>query len=456
MPTLARALALFLLGSALWTAGPIAAEAARRGAVAASAVTLVRNAAGRAGLLRDGKPYFIQGAGANDNRFLDALAAAGGNSVRLWGDERLGETLDAASRLGLTVTAGIWLPQVRGGFNFRDAAAVAKLREQVRATVERHRGHPGLLIWALGNEVEDPEGKDTAVWTVLNDLAKLVKSLDPSHPTMTVIAEIGGEKVPNLHRLCPDIDIVGINTYAGAPTLGARYGKAGGTKPYIVTEFGPPGIWEIGKDPLGAYPEPTSTQKAEIYAGAYRGAVLAQPELCLGAYVFLWGQKQEVTATWFSMFLVDGSRLAPVDVMTEFWTGRPPENRCPAITTLALRGDARVAPGATVEATLVASDPEKNLLRVSWALQRDPETFGTGGDAEKTPPIFPEAIVESSATGARVRLPATPGLYRLFATVRDDHGGAAVANVALRVTGSAAEATGNARRTDSPGARSNR
>ena len=45
---------------------------------------------------------------------------------------------------------------------------------------------------------------------------------------MTVIAELGGEKVKNLHRLCPDIDIVGINSYGGAASVPQRYRKAGG------------------------------------------------------------------------------------------------------------------------------------------------------------------------------------------------------------------------------------
>ena len=50
----------------------------------------------------------------------------------------------------------------------------------------------------------------------------LAKKLDPNHPTMTVLSEIGGDRVKNVHRLCPDVDIVGINSYAGAVTLPKR------------------------------------------------------------------------------------------------------------------------------------------------------------------------------------------------------------------------------------------
>jgi len=44
-----------------------------------------------------------------------------------------------------------------------------------------------------------------------------------------------------------------------------------GMKPFILTEYGPNGIWETGRNTTGAYPEPTSTEKADAYRRAYRG-----------------------------------------------------------------------------------------------------------------------------------------------------------------------------------------
>ena len=386
-------------------------------------------------LLRNGQPFFVKGGGGNE-KSLASLAAAGGNSVRLWGDDNLGETLDAAHKLGLTVTAGIWLGQVRQGFDWSDAASLVKQREHIRQTVLKHKNHPALLCWALGNEMEDSEGKNGAVWTAINSLSTMVHQLDPAHPTMTVVAEIGGEKVQNLHKLCPEIDIVGINSYAGAVSVADRYRKAGGTKPYLITEFGPAGIWEIPKNAIGAYPEQTSTEKAAVYKSVYSKAVLGESGLCLGSYAFLWGQKQEVTSTWFSMALADGTRLGAVDVMQELWTGKPPANRCPELKSLKLDGAEKpVEPGTSLRATLDVKDPEGDALKVEWLLQRDPGEYGSGGDKESAPPAFPEAIVKSDASSAEVKLPADGGLYRLFAFVRDGKGGGAVANVALRVRG---------------------
>lgn len=386
-------------------------------------------------LQRDGKPFFVKGAGG-DERAMASLAKAGGNTLRLWGDDRLGEMLDEAQKHGLAVIAGIWLGQVRQGFDWADADSLIQQREHIREVVLKHKDHPALLCWALGNEMEDNEGKNGAVWTAINSLAVMVKQLDASHPTMTVIAEIGGQKVRSVHALCPEIDILGINSYGGAVSLPERYRKAGGTKPYLLTEFGPAGIWEVKKNSVAAYDEPTSTEKAKTYGQVYEKAVLGEPRLCLGSCAFLWGQKQEVTSTWFSMLLTDGTRLGPADVMHEMWTGSAPSNRCPQIQALHVAGrESLLDPAAKLQAKLEATDPEGKPLRVEWQLQRDFGEYGTGGDAESVPPTFPTAINRSDAQSADITLPGEPGLYRLFATVRDEAGGGATANVPLRIRG---------------------
>lgn len=310
-------------------------------------------------LTHQGRPFQIKGVGGDAQ--WDLLAKLGGNSVRTWGHEKLGEQLDLAQKLGITITAGIWLGQVRQGFDWSDAASLIKQREIVRAAVLKHKDHPALLMWALGNEMEDAAGKNGAVWSEINNLARMVKQIDPAHPTMTVIAEIGGEKVHHFHALCPDVDILGINSYVGAASLGDRYVKAGGTKPYVLTEFGPPGIWEIQKDTNGAFPELTSTEKAAWYRKAYQHNVIDHAPLCLGSYAFLWGQKQEVTTTWFSL-LNNGARLGAVDVLSELWTGTVPANRCPEIVSLTA-SQTPVKPGAVIRLALKSSDTENDSLK---------------------------------------------------------------------------------------------
>lgn len=391
-------------------------------------------------LTRDGQPYFVRGVGGDGS--WELLAQLGGNSVRTWGHEQLGEQLDRAQKLGLTVTAGIWLGQVRQGFDWSDAASLIRQRETVRQAVLKHNDHPALLMWALGNEMEDPSGQNGAVWSEINNLSQLVKSIDSRHPTMTVVAELGGDKVKNLHALCPDIDILGINSYAGAASVGERYQKLGGTKPYLLTEFGPPGIWEIARNDIDAFPELTSTAKVEAYRTAYQNSVLGQTGKCLGSYAFMWGQKQEVTATWFSLLLPDGSRLGAVDALSELWTGKAVKNSCPEIAALSLVGKGSGKPSEKVSLKLRASDPEGDPLKVTWSVVADEERYGTGGDAEAAGATIRSAIQKSDAMGAEVTLPSDGGLYRVFATVHDGQGGAAIANVPIRVDAPVFVATG--------------
>ena len=82
-------------------------------------------------LRRNGKPYFIRGAGGS-GASLEQLAAAGGNSVRTWGADDIDDLLDEAHARGLTVTVGIWLGHERHGFDYGD-------RRQVREQLERAR-----------------------------------------------------------------------------------------------------------------------------------------------------------------------------------------------------------------------------------------------------------------------------------------------------------------------------
>ncbi len=390
-------------------------------------------------LVRGGKPYFIKGAGGDGSKPM--LKADGGNSWRTWGvgPDTQGQ-LDEAQKLGMTVTVGFWMGHTSQGFNYNDAAAVAAQKEAVRQAILKYRDSPALLVWALGNEMEEQGNEDNLpMWNAIEDIAKMAHALDPNHPTMTVVAEVGGDKIQQINAHCPDIDIVGLNSYGGGSSIGQRYIAAGGVKPYVVTEYGPPGTWEAGKNAWGVVPELTSTQKAERYQATYEKSILGQP-LCLGSYAFTWGYKQEATATWFGLLLPDGDKLGAVDTLTQLWSGHAPATLCPAISSLTIDGGGQGAPGTVVHAALAASDPQHDPLSVQWVLQADPATYRTGGGAEDKPPFYPEDILVGTATAATVKLPAAPGAYRLYAYVRNTHGGAAVANVSLDAVKSAAGA----------------
>jgi hypothetical protein len=391
--------------------------------------TLVLNDGGAHRLIRNGQPYFVKGVGGHTN--LAQLAAAGANSIRTWGADNLDEILDEAHRHGLTVTVGLWLGHERHGFDYQDESSVVQQLEASLAAVRRYKDHPAVLMWGIGNEMEG-DGTNPAIWYAVDHVAREVKRIDPDHPTMTVIAELGKNKIQSIERFCPNIDIVGVNSYGGITTVGARYRAAGGSKPYIITELGPLGPWEVGKTRWGSPLEMTSTEKGKWYADGYHSAVTSQQDLCLGSYAFYWGHKQETTATWFGMLLPDGSRLAAVDSMIHAWTGAPAGNLCPRIKALEVDETSGLKPGQKVKASLSANDPESDPLTYRWVLRADSGTIGTGGDAETQETSYSNAVT-AAGLSATVTMPENGGGYRLFAYVYDDQGGAAVANVPLFV-----------------------
>ena len=421
--------ATLLLASAI--AGPWAmADGPRR----PISVKVERTEAGYR-LLRDGKPYFIKGAGGRS--YLDVLKATGGNSLRTWGEEELGPFLDRAHELGLTVTVGIWLGQPRQGFRYDDEAAVRGEIEKSRRCFRRYKDHPAVLMWGLGNEMEET-GDDPKIWKTVNEIARIAHQEDPNHPTMTVVAELGGKKLEMYRALCPDVDILGINSYAGLASLAERLEKAKFDRPYVVAEFGPAGYWEVPLTPWKAPIEPSSTAKAETYRANYVRSIAGNPKLCLGSYAFYWGNKQEATATWFGLFLPSGERLGAVEVLAEAWTGKSPPNRAPRIVRIAWDGaEKEVDPGFPRKARVIADDPDGDPLTVRWEVRSESMDRREGGDREAEPPPHPESFVEARGMDFAFKAPTITGPCRLFVFVYDGKGNAATANVPFLVKATA-------------------
>ena len=120
--------------------------------------------------------------------------------------------------------------------------------------------------------MEGENGDDPAIWHAVEDIAVMAHKLDANHPTMTVTAEIGGQRVPSIAKYCPDIDIHGINSYGGIFSVAKRYRELGGTKPFIITEFGPAGAMGRRSAELLVKRAPielTSTAKADVYRTAW-------------------------------------------------------------------------------------------------------------------------------------------------------------------------------------------
>ncbi|MFN5459440.1 MAG: glycoside hydrolase family 2 TIM barrel-domain containing protein, partial [Bacteroidota bacterium] len=192
-------------------------------------------------LIRDGKPYYIKGAGGSV--YMDQMVANGANSLRTWGAERAGEILDEAHKHGLTVMLGLWVQHERHGFDYDNKNKIQKQLIDFREIVLKYKDHPALLLWGVGNEV-DLNYTNTNVWDAINDIAKMIHELDPNHPTSTVTAGLDSQEVVLINKKAPHIDIYGINTYADINYVKDNIRKFGWKGPYMITEWGPTGHWE--------------------------------------------------------------------------------------------------------------------------------------------------------------------------------------------------------------------
>ena len=407
----------------------------------------IRRTGERYRLYRDGRPYYIKGVGGRG--FLNAAATAGANSLRTWGAQHADAILERAARLDMTVTLGIWLSHRPS--DYLSEAYRQKTRDAVLTLVRRLHRHPSLLIWSLGNEI-NLQGTDTEVaWRYVNELATLIKANDPHHPVISVIA-YKPRTLDHIARFAPALDAIGINAYGSLPGVRATIEASLFQGPYLVTEWGVQGHWEADRTGWGRPIEPTSAQKAEQYRRYYVEHVLANQDRCMGSYVFLWGQKQERTPTWYSMFLdsipgveAGGFASPAVDVMALNWSGAWPENRSPAVFEMTLNGrtaheDITLNAGAEMAVRVAAQDPENDELQYVWEILKEPERLSIGGAHEPKPkPVGPASLARVPRLWRRV--PATAGAYRLFVYVLDPNGHVGTANVPFRVTAGSSGAT---------------
>ena len=403
----------------------------------------IRNTDGRYQLYLDNEPFYIKGAGIELGS-QEKLKEHGGNSFRTWSTDNGRDTgkqvLDRALSNGLHVAMGLDVDHERRGFDYDNTNAVARQFELLKSQVLEYRNHPALLLWVVGNELNFE--KNPKVWDAVNDLSRMIHELDPNHPTTTTLAGFNKETANLVKTRAPDLDFISFQMYCDIINLPKYLREAAWDKPYIVTEWGATGHWECGKTTWGAPLENDSTTKADLYETRFRAVIEPDQKLCLGSYVFLWGNKQERTPTWYGMFLNSGEETAPVDVMRHLWTGGWPTNRSPRLEGAWLDGKTapesiRLHSGQTCTARVAASDPDRDLLTYRWEVMEESTETKVGGDAESKPAQVPGLIANPRSSEISLKAPNKPGAYRLFAYVFDGQGHAAHVNIPFYVEDSA-------------------
>lgn len=414
-------------------------------AIPSVATTAIQRTGQSYRLLRHGKPYFIRGAGfiqrGTDETHFARLRECGGNSIRVWDDIDARQILDEAQRLGLTVMLGLWVEREAEGFDYHDQPAVDRQYARIRKTVLAYRNHPALLMWCVGNEWSQ-FADNFSVFDEVNRIAAMVHQLDPNHPTSTAISPDSGRSIWLVRERCPEIDILAFNTYADIPLLRQYLQEGGWTGPYLISEFGARGYWQTEVTPWNTPIEPTSDQKGIFVRDTYQQHIGSQPPNCLGAYLFIWGTKQEETHTWFSFFDEVGREYPIVGLMQQLWTGHLPANQAPVVDRLLVDGNDKTSASFPASASVhqvqvLATDPEGDPLAYKWEIK--PAARNTS-DYINTPVESVDGLIASADSATtQFRLPRKPGAYRLFVYIYDTHRHVATANLAFEISATTEE-----------------
>lgn len=386
-------------------------------------------------LLRKGEPYFIKGAGGDTH--LDKLVKCGGNSIRTWSTDNAGEILDKAQENGLTVMLGLWVQHERHGFDYNDVDAVKQQFEKFKEVVLLYKDHPALLLWGIGNEV-DLQYTNYKVWDAIQDISVMIHQLDGNHPTTTVTAGLNEKNLKLILEKASDLDFYSVNTYGDLGNINVNLKKFGYTGPYIVTEWGPNGHWEVPKTNWGIPIEQNSHEKALSYFERYNDYILGDQDHCIGSYVFLWGQKQETTTTWYGMFTREGYPTEVIDYMERVWTGEWPSNRAPSMDSVFLNNlkagtDIYLTADYKYNARVYVSDEAPSALKIQWEIVPESDDIKSGGDFERAPQPLLGLIKKKKDQMVTFRTPGKEGAFRLFVFVSDRENKVAYANIPFYV-----------------------
>ncbi len=392
-------------------------------------------------LLREGKPYYINGVGfgkkAHDDYYhMKVLADMGGNSVRTWGVgdpvtdfKEMQVFMDKAYEFGLTVDLGLWVNHQRHGFDYDDEVRVEKRFQEFKKAVEIFKGHPALLMWNLGNEVTmSLEHKDynKKVWDFVGRLDRMIKEIDGKHPTLTTVHQVEKGLIDDIKKGAPGLDILGINKYGGIGGAIRAAPDEGWDKAIVVTEFGTRGGWEVPKTSWGAPLEPYGIKKAMYFKQGIRA--IKGFDKCIGSYAFVWGEHQEITKSWFTLVMDRGRTIPATDELVRVWNGKYPDNRAPFIQSFTINGQTHdrslmVDMGQRVTVKVVGKDKEdKDNLKFVYTLREENQVRTSGGDHQADPLVFEMDNPTQDNGDLEFDAPVIPGQYRLYIKLYDAQG----------------------------------
>ncbi|MCQ4210669.1 discoidin domain-containing protein [Streptomyces longispororuber] len=434
-------------------AAPLAAGALAAGflalpaqqAHAAGDVVKVTGSQGNWQLQVNGSPYQVKGltwgpSVADADRYLPDLKSMGVNTIRTWGTDASSKPLfDSAAAHGIKVIAGFWLqpgggPGSGGCVNYlTDTAYKNQMLEEFPKWVDTYKDNPGVLMWNVGNESvlglqncysgDELERQRDAYTTFVNDVTKKIHAVDPNHPVTSTDAWVGAW--PYYKKNAPDLDLYAVNSYNAVCDVKSAWEQGGYNKPYIVTETGPAGEWEVPDDANGVPEEPTDRAKAEGYTKAW-GCITGHRGVALGATMFHYGTEYDFGGIWFNLLPAGEKRLSYYAVKKAYGADTSGDNTPPVISSMAVDGDpSKVPAGRAVTVTTQATDPDGDPLTY--------EVLTNSNYIDQSKQLVPVPFTDEGSGKLRFTAPDKPGVWKVYVKVTDGKGNVGVETRSVRV-----------------------
>lgn len=390
-------------------------------------------------LHKNGKPFHIRGAAGNGH--FKELFEAGGNTIRLYDTLNLKKNLDDAYKNNLSVIIDIPIPPYHKSFPLSVAQRI-KIKQKVRRLVGKYSYHPALLFWNLGNEINYPVVivKNEYI-NLFNSLIDIIHELDPNHPVCNSNG-LYKRQIVSIHLHSPELDILGFNAFGSVGFLNSRLKEVRllvDLKPYFMSEFGYNGPWEEDLTAWSVPIEKTTAKKSEQLIARYENYKKTNKEMLnqsLGELFFYWGNKQESTHTWFSIFDQVGRKSHLYYDVAKLW-GEPlsEKEESAKIDYMLIDGKGAkenliFSPNEIRNAVLIMKHESNSNDRLKWEIYKEGWNYNSGAEKQNRP----KEILEASDIGKlKFTTPKQEGPYRIFVYAYDDLGNFSTTNIPFYV-----------------------
>ncbi|WP_169746469.1 discoidin domain-containing protein [Demequina oxidasica] len=392
----------------------------------------------------NGDPYTVRGLTwgpdfSTADHYMPTLAAMGANTTRTWGTGPDTATLlDSAANKGVRVIMGFWLvpgggPGSGGCVSYQGASDYkTEVRAHILDQVNAYKSHPGVLMWSVGNESilgmgdcysgAELEAERNAYTTFVNDMAIEIHAIDADHPVSSTDAWTGAWAYYKANS--PDLDLLQLNSYGDVCNTAQVWEDGGYDRPYIITEGGADGEWEVPDDINGIPDEPTDIEKGAAYVDSWK-CIMEHKDKGLGATFFHFGTEGDFGGVWFNVLPGDNKRLGYYALAKTWGKNIDAMNTPPEMYSMEIPGSTSIEAGQKFTVKTDVVDPDGDDINYVMFLNSK-YINGAGGLAQVDFNEISPGTFEATA-------PETLGVWKVYVFAEDGNSNVGVDTRSIRV-----------------------